>query len=136
VTIASEFSATVSVVEVLLSANLGVMIFCTGIVAPAVFQVLPEQWAAAYVRAFFPRYFAFLCASSGLATLFAEDVLRRSALALCAVLASVSVWYLIPRINAARDAGQHARFRALHGVSVGINLLLLAAFGALLWLGA
>jgi hypothetical protein len=45
------------------------------------------------------------------------------------------VWFLIPRINAARDAGQHARFRALHGVSIGINFLLLAAFGALLWLG-
>lgn len=120
-------------VEFILAANLGVMIFFTSIVAPVVFRVLPENWAAVYVRAFFPRYFAFLCASSGLATLFAEDVLRRSALSLCAVLAFVSVWFLIPRINAARDAGDHSRFRALHGLSVGINFLLLATFVALLW---
>jgi hypothetical protein len=121
------------VVDLILSANLGVMIFFTVIVAPVVFRVLPENWAAVYVRAFFPRYFAFVGALSALAIAFAEGALSRGTLALCAAVSLGSVWLLIPRLNAARDAGHRSRFRALHGLSVGINFLLLAAFVALLW---
>jgi len=42
---------------------------------------------------------------------------------------------LVPRINAARDAGPAgaARFRRLHGLSVAINLAMLGASG---WLVA
>jgi hypothetical protein len=123
-------------VAFLLSANVGVMIFFTAIMAPVTFNVLPEQWSAVYVRAFFPRYFAFLGVTSLLAMLLGEGELARGALALCALLSFASVWVLIPRINAARDTGRHARFRALHGFSVGINFLLLGAFGTLLWNGA
>ncbi len=42
-------------VDLLLSANVGVMVFFTAVIAPVVFKVLPEEWAASYVRAFFPR---------------------------------------------------------------------------------
>jgi hypothetical protein len=39
--------------NVVISANIGIMIFFTVIVAPTVFKVLPAQWSAKYVRAFF-----------------------------------------------------------------------------------
>jgi hypothetical protein len=44
--------------NVVISANIGIMIFFTVIVAPTVFKVLPAQWSAKYVRAFFPKYYA------------------------------------------------------------------------------
>jgi hypothetical protein len=123
-------------VAFLLAANVGVMVFFSAIVAPVVFRVLPEDSASKYVRAFFPRYFSFLGATSALGSLFAGGMLSQSVLALCAALSVACVALLIPRVNAARDAGHASTFRMLHGVSVGINFVLLAAFAGLLWVGA
>jgi hypothetical protein len=123
-------------VAFLLAANVGLMVFFSAAIAPVVFRVLPEEWAAKYVRAFFPRYFSFLGVTSALAGLIATDGLLQGTLAFCAALSFGSVGLLIPRINAARDAGHASMFRALHGVSIGINFVLLASFAGLLWVGA
>ncbi len=82
------------------------------------------------------RYFAFLGLISALAAMSANGTLPQSMLVLCAALSFASVWFLIPRINVARDSGQHSKFRVLHGLSVGINFLLIGAFTGLLCTGA
>ena len=40
----------------LVSGIVGVMIFFSVTVAPTIFKVLPQEWASAYVRQFFPKY--------------------------------------------------------------------------------
>ena len=120
----------------LVAANVGVMLFFTVVVAPVVFKVLPQDWAAAYVRAFFPRYFAFLGLTSLLAALCAAEATLQVALSLCAALFFFSLWVLTPRINQARDAGKARTFGALHGLSVVLNLAQLAFFVGVLWVGS
>jgi hypothetical protein len=116
----------------LIAANVGIMVFFTIAVAPTVFKILPPAWAGAYVRAFFPKYYAFLGLTSALAAALADNVVDRVALSSCAVLFFVSLFMLTPRINAARDAGDKGTFGTLHGLSVGINFVQLAIFAGLL----
>jgi hypothetical protein len=120
----------------LVAANVGVMLFFTIVVAPVVFKVLPRDWAGVYVRAFFPRYFAFLGVTSLLAALSAAQASLQVALSLCAALFFFSLWVLTPRINQARDAGKTRTFGALHGLSVVLNLAQLAFFVGVLWVGS
>lgn len=120
--------------SLVVAANIGIMVFFTIAVAPTVFKVLPQDWAGVYVRAFFPKYYAFLGLTSLAAAALAESVGFRVALFLCAALFFLALWLLTPRINAARDAGQHQRFRALHGLSVTINLAQVIIFVGLLWM--
>lgn len=118
--------------SLVVAANIGIMVFFTIAVAPTVFKVLPQDWAGVYVRAFFPKYYAFLGLTSLAAVALADSVVFRVALSLCAALFFLALWLLTPRINAARDAGHHQRFRALHGLSVAINLVQLMIFLGLL----
>jgi hypothetical protein len=120
----------------LVAANVGVMLFFTIVVAPVVFKVLPQDWAAAYVRAFFPRYFAFLGVTSVLAAFFAAEATLQAALSLCAALFFFSLWVLTPRINQARDAGKSRTFGVLHGLTVALNIAQLAFFVGVLWVGS
>lgn len=123
--------------ELMVAAVVGVMLFFSVAVAPTVFKVLPENWAAVYVRAFFPKYH--LCL--GLVLLAAGAVMddRLSAwLTLgCAAAFFASRSALTPAINRARDAEQPLRFQVLHITSIAINVLqLLTLLGVLaLFLG-
>ncbi len=45
---------------ILCAAALGIMLFFSALVAPGIFKHLPIEWAAVYVRQFFPKYYAFL----------------------------------------------------------------------------
>ena len=45
--------------DLIVAANLGIMLFFTVAVAPTIFVVLPQEWASAYVRSFFPKYYLF-----------------------------------------------------------------------------
>jgi hypothetical protein len=103
----------------------GIMAFFTIAAAPTVFKVLPQQWARLYVRAFCPKYYAFL----GVATTMA--VLR-----VCASLFFISNWILTLRINPARDLGKNRVFGVLHGTRVLINLVQMAVLLGVLWSGS
>ena len=46
--------------ELIIAANVGIMLFFSVAVAPTIFKVLPPDWAGVYVRQFFPKYFLFL----------------------------------------------------------------------------
>ena len=114
---------------------LGAMLFFPSVVAPVVFTSLPEEQAGAFLRAMFPRYYGFMVALSliaGLLFLVANDESANQAAIACLLVGVSTLWvrqWLVPRINAARDAQLAGdaeagrRFDRDHKVSVGINML-------------
>lgn len=129
-----------SVYVVALSAWVGAMLFFSFGVAPVVFKVLDAPSAARFVRALFPRYYAW-CANAGAVALAAlvcgrlthqelrgPAVVVEAAVLLFGVLAMFHGGnVLTPAINAARDAGEagRGRFDRLHKTSVRLNGLVL-----------
>ncbi len=115
----------------LIAAVVGVMLFFSVAVAPGIFKVLPAEWAAKYVRAFFPKYYAVLGGVTAVAAYITVGMPARPVLWACAAVFALSLWPITPAINRARDTGAKRLFGALHGVSVLLNLVQL---GALIWL--
>ena len=117
--------------DLIIAANVGIMLFFSVAVAPTIFMVLPAEWSSAYVRKFFPKYFLFLgvtCAiAAGLHSLFIAQI----SLAACAAIFFFSCFWLTPRINAAKDNQRMKAFNLLHYTSVGVNLAQLAL---MIWL--
>ena len=118
--------------NLVVAGNVGIMVFFTVAVAPTIFTVLPPQWSAAYVRKFFPRYFLFLGITTALAAFGAGSFTAQAVLLVCALVFFLSAFWLTPAINRARDDKQAGRFKALHWLSVVLNMLQLAAFITLL----
>lgn len=112
----------------ILAANIGIMLFFTIAVAPTIFTVLPAEWAAKYVRAFFPKYYAVLGITSAVAAAFETTLSCRLLLAGCALFFFFSQWVITPAVNRARDAGREQSFKLLHRLSVLINLVQLLIF--------
>ena len=122
------------------AAILGAMTFFAGVVAPSVFRLLPAEEAGRFLRGLFPRYYDVLAALSAIAAVLAGMTWSGLLLAAIAGLFVSARFGLMPRINAARDAGPDddraaRRFRVLHGASVAINLAqMLALVGVVVWL--
>ena len=114
---------------------LGAMLFFPSVVAPVVFTSLPEAQAGAFLRSMFPRYYAFMIALSLIAALLFLVGSNQSAFLatlVCLFVGVSTLWvrqWLLPRINAARDAQLAGnveagrRFDRDHKLSVGINML-------------
>ncbi|MEI7446797.1 MAG: DUF4149 domain-containing protein [Burkholderiales bacterium] len=111
----------------------GTMLFFTVAVAPFIFRVLPAQWAAVYVRSFFPRYYASLGMVSLVAAWLAPAGPARTVAIVVAAGFAVSLFALTPAINRASDAKDRVRFHWLHGASVVVNLAQVAALLWVLW---
>lgn len=111
----------------------GGMTFFSAVMAPLVFTKLPFETAGGFIRQVFPWYYLTIGVVAVLAA--AASLLAGAELvALMAALVAVGFWFarqvLMPRINAARDAGADKTFNRLHRFSVLINgaqWLLLAA---------
>lgn len=107
-----------------LSALVGGMLFFGAIMAPLVFTQLPPDVAGPFIRAAFPRYYAFVTVSAVIAgfglLLRGQSV---SAIALFLVgLVTLWLWFfLIPHLNALRLAGNSAGFDRGHRLSVWVN---------------
>ena len=114
--------------NLILAANAGIMLFFSVAVAPTIFKVLPQEWAAKYVRAFFPKYYAVLGVSTAISAVLADTVGFRLALAGCAFFFFFSQLWITPTVNRARDTGRVRTFKLLHTLSVVINMLQLAIF--------
>ena len=114
--------------ELIVAANVGIMLFFTVAVAPTIFVVLPQEWASAYVRSFFPKYYLFLGITTAVAAALAATPLMQIGLAACALLFFFSRFWLTPRVNRARDEKQTQSFKILHLLSVVLNMLQLAGF--------
>lgn len=102
----------------------GGMTFFSAVMAPLVFTKLPFATAGGFIRQVFPWYYLSIggvSAVAAVALLLGAEQLA----ALLAALVAAGFWFarqvLMPRINAARDAGEHARFNRLHRFSVVIN---------------
>jgi hypothetical protein len=121
-----------SLINLLIAANVGIMVFFTVAVAPTIFTALPPQWSAAYVRKFFPRYFLFLgvttSAALGLAVSNTYPTVHQWAMAACALIFFFNCFWLTPRINQARDDGEESTFKSLHWASVTLNMIQLSVF--------
>lgn len=127
----------------------GILFFSFG-VAPIIFRVLGAEAAAKFVRALFPRYYAWGVGATAIAlpalvcAPLAYPELRGSMVAAQAMLLIGGLLIMLycgnsltPAINHARDAGpeQAARFDTLHkrsvrlnGVALMIGLILLTLF--------
>ena len=125
---------------VLMALLLGAMVFFPAVVAPLVFRTLEPAAAGRFLRALFPRYYAFMIATSGLAGLLllpTDPVMAASLFVIAVSTAWVRQW-LVPRLNAWRDeelagdalAGR--RFARGHRLSVAINIAQLLLVAALL----
>ena len=128
-------SILLGLTAVLAGTWVGAIVFHSAIVAPGVFRVLDESSARQFLRDLFPRFFRF-----GLACGALMIVATGSAVALGNALApglltaavvmtgleAVSLW-MVPAINAAKDAGQSGdtRFARLHRMSVLLTLVIL-----------
>ncbi len=118
-----------------LAALVGGMLFFGAVMAPLVFTKLPADMAAVFIRAAFPRYYAFVTVSAAIAAL--GFLLRRAPVSAVALLlvAAVTLWlwfWLIPHLNALRDAGNAAGFSRGHRLAVWLNgLELLTALAIL-----
>ncbi len=111
----------------------GMVLYSFGFAA-FLFSALPPDVAGATLRRAFPHFYLFVLvlAAVAAALLWPRDSV--SALLMAAV--AVTTWptrqVLMPAINAATDAGDKARFRRLHGLSVVITLLHMGAAGGVL----
>ncbi|NML85652.1 DUF4149 domain-containing protein [Polaromonas sp.] len=45
--------------DLIVAGNVGILLLFTVAVAPTIFMAWPAQWATAYMRKFFPKYFYF-----------------------------------------------------------------------------
>ena len=117
----------------ILAGVVGVMLFFSVAVAPTIFKVLPQEWASAYVRKFFPKYYAVLGAATALAAVLTPDSTQRSVAGVCAVLFAVSLFVLTPAVNRATDQGKKKLFGWLHGLSIVVNMGQLVALLVVLW---
>lgn len=118
----------------LISGVIGVMLFFSVAVAPAIFKVLPAEWAGIYVRQFFPKYYLVLgivCVEAGI---FAPTYQLKIISFVSASLFAISLWVLTPAINKAKDENKTQRFNWLHGASVVINLVILGLLFLCFWL--
>ena len=128
-----------------LTAWVGSILFFSFGVAPIIFRVLGAEPAGRFVRALFPRYYAWgatsgaiaLPAFLGVPLSYPEYRGPMVAVQALLILAGILIMLyagntLTPAINAARDAGpeEHARFERLHRLSVRLNgLVLLIGLG-------
>ena len=114
--------------DLIVAANVGIMLFFSVAVAPTIFVVLPQEWASAYVRSFFPKYYLFLGLTTAAAAALSATPTMRIGLAVCAFLFFFSRFWLTPRVNRARDEKQAQTFKILHFSSVALNMLQLVFF--------
>jgi hypothetical protein len=97
--------------------------------APLVFSALKADVAGGLLRKAFPHYYLFVLvtALAGAGALAGLDPLAAALMAGTALVALLARQILMPAINTARDSGAKSRFDRLHGLSVALNMVQLAA---------
>jgi len=127
-----ESFQSIDIAALFAAAVLGSMLFFATVVAPLVFAHFPEADAGEFIRRLFPRYYDVLAVVTAAGSLFALGSVVGGLMSAVMVLFVFSRFWLMPRINDARDAGREARFALLHRASVIINMLqMLALIGVL-----
>lgn len=111
----------------------GMLLFAAGFAA-FLFKVLPVTEARWLIRQAFPPFYLFVAGTAAVAAGVCWAVDHRGALLLAAI--ALTTWptrqLLMPAINGATDRGDRQRFMWLHGLSVLVTLLHIAAAGVVL----
>ena len=105
----------------------GFILFQSAIVAPTIFQTLPENQAGPFLRGLFPRLFKLCATMMGLNALIAiyfDDLIPACGFILGVIL-MIFCLLLVPRINNARDQRNESAFKRLHLATVLSTLLVL-----------
>ncbi len=122
-------------VAVLITALLfgGMTLYSFGFAA-FLFTALPTETAGLALRRAFPLFYLFVIVTAALASTFLwpHDPLAGALMALVAITTVPARQTLMPAINRATDSGQRWRFKWLHGLSVVITLVHIAAAGFVL----
>ena len=117
---------------------LGAMLFFSFIVTPVAFRALDGETVSKYLRALFPHYYLVIivCGATAAVTLALTGRPGPGAvMAMAAGFALLVRQGLLPRLEAlraGRTAGDEVatrQFRRLHGLSMAINLVQVAAVG-------
>ena len=112
----------------------GAIVFQSFFVAPVLFRQVSGADASRVLRALFPRFYwlGLGCGAAMLAGVLAAGQVGGGAgwllpAAVAMLLAEALSLWLVPRINAARDAGKAGagRFRTLHALSFALTLAVL-----------
>ena len=111
----------------------GMTLYAFGFAA-FLFTALPAKTAGEALRRAFPWFYAFVIATSAVASLlwWPRDAFFAAVMAAVAVTTVPVRQVLMPAINRATDAGLRQRFKWLHGLSVVVTLGHIAATGWLL----
>jgi hypothetical protein len=111
----------------------GMILYAFGFAA-FLFTALPANVAGPTIRRAFPHFYLFVIVTATFAALlvWSSDRLSAVILAMIAVSTLPTRQILMPAINRATDAGLHARFKWLHGLSVVITLAHIAGTGFVL----
>jgi Domain of unknown function (DUF4149) len=106
----------------------GMTLFSFGF-APIVFSALKADVAGGLLRKAFPHYYLFVLATAAAAAgaLSALDGFSAALMVGTCLVALIARQLLMPAINTARDSGAKSRFDRLHGLSVVLNMVQLAA---------
>ena len=118
----------------------GIIILQTAVLAPTLFKTLDAESAGKLIRALFPKFFLIL-AALGVGILAALLLQETAASPVALGIAATSIVFplvcrmLIPTTNAARDAGNHAKFKMLHKASVIMTVIVLLSNIALPFVG-
>ncbi|MBB3184239.1 ABC-type transport system involved in multi-copper enzyme maturation permease subunit [Halomonas fontilapidosi] len=101
----------------------GAVLFSFGFAA-FLLKTLPSDVARASIRRAFPYFYLFVLIVAAIASalLWPFDRVSSLLMAFIAITIIPTRQLLMPAINRATDAGNPARFKALHGLSVGIGL--------------
>jgi hypothetical protein len=122
------------------AAILGGMLFFAFVTAPVIFTALEAPVAGGLIRRMFPVYYLYMGVQSALATIVLSFVDEIDAVAMSgvALLFWIARQVLMPHINRLRDREQEGdaaaagRFKAMHRLSVIINLVQMIAVAVIL----
>lgn len=115
---------------------LGGMVFFAFLFAPLVFTKLPAKTAGGFIREVFPVYYIAFAGVALIAAVLAIPRLDALVLAIVGLLFLLARYWLMPKINEARDLGENRSFDRLHRLSVIINAAqMIAVFAVFVRLG-
>ena len=116
--------------------TVGVILFQTAIIAPAVFTALSSFDSSVFLRKVFPKFFIFLVALGAIANVTAIIIEDGQAIIIsgATVAFAVFAYLLIPMTNKSRDEGDERLFKRLHLASVllTVAILILNAVGLII----
>jgi hypothetical protein len=117
----------------LIAGIFGVMLFFSVVIAPTIFKALPQEWAGVYVHQFYQKYnfvLGFFCV---IACILANSNFLKTITFVYAFLFAISLWFLTPSINKAKDENNIKKFNLILSNSLALNIIILGMLFFSFW---